>query len=56
MKYHELMDAADLGDNVVTAGHFYTENMVCEKLSELVGELAPTVRTEITYSNRIVSL
>ena len=39
--YHDMRDALTLGINLVDAGHFPTENPVCEKLARLIaGRLA----------------
>ena len=37
--HHALTDAADLGINLVEAGHFYTENHVCLALCEMIKSL-----------------
>ena len=39
LKYHSLTDARELGINLVEAGHFYTENHICEKLCSMVQSL-----------------
>lgn len=51
--YHNMADAPDGEINLIEAGHFYTENPVCERLSALVKEADPTVECEIYFSNRI---
>jgi len=42
-----------MGINLIEAGHFFTENPVCEKLAELVKKADPTIEIEIFDSNEI---
>lgn len=51
LKYHDLTDAADMGMNLIAAGHFYTEDPVCEKLRELVLEADPALMVTVISSN-----
>lgn len=44
VKYHEFCDAAALGLNLIDAGHFETENPVCDALAELLRERFPALR------------
>lgn len=46
MKYHEMIDASDLGLSVICAGHYETEFPALQKLKELV-ESAGEFYTEI---------
>lgn len=50
---HYLTDAPERGMNLVAAGHFYTENPVCEVLAEMVRDALPTVEAVIADSNPI---
>ena len=44
VKYHAFCDAATLGLNLIDAGHFETENPVCEMLAARLRERFPTLR------------
>lgn len=52
--YHNMTDAPDIGINLIEAGHFYTENPVCEFLAQMLRGLE--IDTNIYFSNRIVAL
>lgn len=54
--YNALLDAAEDGVSVVTAGHFFTENLVCKKLKNLVNEILPEAEVEVYFSNRIKNI
>lgn len=43
MKYHDFLDAAAAGLNLIDAGHFPTENPVCDKLVRLLRGEFPTL-------------
>lgn len=45
--YHYLCDAPEKGMNLIAAGHFHTENPVCDRIAELVGEADPYIETDI---------
>ena len=44
VKYHGFLDAAAAGLNLIDAGHFPTEDLVCEKLVSLLREEFPDLR------------
>lgn len=48
LNYSILSDPSGL--NLIVAGHFYTENPVCERLCALVAEVCPEAQTEIVKS------
>ena len=48
LKYSQLSEPR--GINLLMAGHFHTENPICERLCALVNEIDPTVHTDITQS------
>lgn len=50
---HHLTDAPECGMNLIAAGHFHTENPVCEKLAALVRELDGTIVVTVADSNPI---
>lgn len=53
LSFHGMTDAADIGINLIEAGHFYTENPVCRRLCELVYEADGNTKCDILNSNRI---
>ena len=48
LKYSQLSEPR--GINLLVAGHFHTENPICERLCALIGEIDPPVHTDITQS------
>lgn len=54
--YNTAEDAADMGLNIVEAGHYFTENPVCRSLQKIVLSLDPDISTEIYNSNRISTI
>ena len=50
---HHLTDAPERGMNLVAAGHFHTENPVCEALAEMVRAFDGKIETVIENSNPI---
>lgn len=53
LAYHQLVDAPEMGLNLIEAGHFYTEYPVCKRLEALARELDPTVKTTICFSDAV---
>lgn len=53
LKHNQLTDAPENGMNLIAAGHFYTENLICNRLYELVREIDPTAEITITNSNAV---
>ena len=51
--YNKMIDAAEMGLAVITAGHFYTENPVCKRLKELIQKIDTEINCEIYNSNII---
>ena len=51
--YHEMTDAAELGINLIEAGHFYTEYPVCKVLEALVREADAKIECVGFFSNKI---
>ena len=51
--YNTTIDAKDMGINIVEAGHFFTENPVCNLIKNHITSICPTIKTEIYYSNLI---
>lgn len=54
--YNSILDACEMGLNVVEAGHFYTENPVCVSIEEDVLLIDPEIKTEIFHSNKIKNI
>lgn len=51
--YNSMLDAEEMGLNIIEAGHFYTENPVCIALENIVKSILPSARVEIFNSNKI---
>ena len=56
VSYNTLIDARDMGLNIVEAGHFFTENPVCQKIKEDVLEILPSAQVEIFNSFEIKAI
>lgn len=54
--YNSMLDADEMGLNIVEAGHFYTENPVCNLLEKYVKELCDNLKTEQFNSNKIKTI
>lgn len=53
LKHNQLTDAPDRGMNLIAAGHFYTEDLICRRLAELVAEADASVTVDILNSNPV---
>ena len=53
LKHNWLIDAPDLGMNLVAAGHFDTEDPVCKTLCAWIKEADATARVNIVNSNPV---
>jgi putative NIF3 family GTP cyclohydrolase 1 type 2 len=53
LKHNYLTDAPESGMNLLAAGHFYTENPVCETLREMVLAINPDLEVRVTDSNPV---
>jgi len=56
LAHHHLTDAPERGMNLIAAGHFHTENPVCEALKQMVLEIDASIEAHITNSNPILVL
>ena len=56
VSYNTLVDARDMGLNIVEAGHFFTENPVCYKVKDDVLSILPSATVEIFNSFEIKSV
>ena len=52
VKYNGFWDAADLGINLIDAGHFPTENPVCGVLADAIRAAFPEVEVCLSQSHR----
>ncbi|MBQ8848995.1 MAG: Nif3-like dinuclear metal center hexameric protein [Clostridia bacterium] len=52
--YHNMVDAPEKGMNLVEAGHFYTEFLVCFTVEKMLAEIDSGIKTEIYYSNNLL--
>ncbi|MDO5401722.1 MAG: Nif3-like dinuclear metal center hexameric protein [Eubacteriales bacterium] len=52
VKYNQFRDAADLGINLIDAGHFPTENPVVAVLAEKIAAAFPEVQVKISPNHR----
>ena len=52
MKYNGFWDAADLGINLIDAGHFPTENPVCTMLAQSLAEAFPQLEVRLSRQHR----
>ncbi len=51
--YHSMCDAADMGLHVIDAGHYETEQPVCEVLNDFIRRIDPDIKTFVYESKRI---
>ena len=51
--HHHLTDCVEYGMNLIAAGHFYTENPVCERVRSMLLELDLSLTVDLADSNRI---
>ena len=51
--YNTMVDAKDMGINIIEAGHFYTENPVCTTIERIVLDADSTIETYKYFSNNI---
>ena len=54
VKYNQFLDAAELGMNLIDAGHFPTENVVCPVLAETIRSRFPELEVVISRRHREV--
>ena len=51
--YNSMLDADEMGLNVLEAGHYYTEQLVCHTIENLVKIFDDKIKTEIFNSNKV---
>ena len=54
--HHPMTDAPDMNITLIEAGHFYTEQPVCEVLREMIKEIDGSVACEMYNSNRTTAI
>ena len=54
LKHHERLMAAEIGMNLVAAGHFFTENPVCDFIEKTVRDICPDAEIKTVFSNTVV--
>jgi len=52
-KHSYLTEAPECGINLVAAGHFYTENPICQTLARWITEAYPTLTVDLVNSNPV---
>ncbi len=52
VKYNQFRDAYDRGLNLIDAGHFYTENPVCQHLAAVLREEFPELSVQISQNHQ----
>ncbi len=53
ISYNLMVEASEMGINLVEAGHYFTEAPICEFLATLVKKADASIETEIFSSNEI---
>ena len=56
ISYNIMEEAREMGINLIEAGHFYTEDHICEVLQEIIQELDQNIYTEHFCSNEIKTI
>ncbi len=51
VRYNQFWDAQDLGINLIDAGHFHTENPVCQVLANAISEEFPEITVIISKNH-----
>ena len=54
--YHYVLDAAAMGFDVITAGHFFTEQSTLAMLCELLAQIDPTIQADVYNTNRMITV
>ncbi len=52
VKYNQFWDARELGINLIDAGHFYTENPICQVLADKLQARFPEIQVVISQNHR----
>ncbi len=54
LKYNDFLDAKAIGLNLIDAGHFPTENVICEPLADYLRRMLPKAAVQISRQHRDV--
>ena len=52
VKYNQFWDAKELGINLIDAGHFHTENPVCQVLKDKLQEKFPEIQVAVSKNHK----
>lgn len=52
VRYNQFWDASDLGINLIDAGHFHTENPVCQILAKAISDAFPELTVVISKKHK----
>ena len=53
LKHNYLADAPELGINLLAGGHFHTENLICQRIREMLLEIDPSLVVDVISSNAV---
>ena len=56
LSYNVMAEAAEMGINLIEAGHYFTEQPVTEFFSEIITNLDPDIYVEVADSNMLRSI
>lgn len=51
VKHNQMLDAKELGLNVIDAGHFATEDIICPRICEIISEEFPSLTVEVASAD-----
>ena len=54
LKYNMYLDAREMGINLMDAGHFATENVVCVPVAEFLQKAFPELSVSVSKAHREV--
>ena len=54
--HHHFVDAPENKLNIIAAGHFFTENPVCEALCKMINAIDSEIECEIYCSNTTLTV
>ncbi len=54
LKYHGFLDGKDKGINLIDAGHYPTENLVCPKMAQWISQAFPALEVRLSQVHREV--
>lgn len=54
--YNTMIDATDMGINIIEAGHFFTENLICQKIKADILSIDNKIEADVFNSYNIKSI